>query len=151
MNSTNSEPIISNESYQSSRNLPQPKLNEYLRPSVLSLTRTEERSLANELITLLPVDISLMLAEQWACRRAREIMMDNYSHQFSTIEIAPDWFYDFLLRNPRVPIHFQSWFGSVKPTIPTTEVLVDIKIWELGLITRSVFPSSSISSTSSSP
>jgi hypothetical protein len=86
-----------------------------------------------------------------ARRRACEIVMDNYSHQFSPINIISEWFYDFLLRNPRVPIHFQSWFSSMKSTIPSSELLIDVKMWELGLVTRSIIPSSSISSSSSSP
>jgi hypothetical protein len=86
-----------------------------------------------------------------ARRRACEIVMDNYAHQFSSLNITSEWFYDFLLRHPRVPIHFQSWFASIKSTIPLSDQLFDIKMWELGLITRSIIPSSSISTSSSSP
>jgi hypothetical protein len=86
-----------------------------------------------------------------ARRRACEIVTDNYSQQFSPINIASEWFYDFLLRNPRVPMHFQSWFSSFKPVIPSSDQLIDIKMWQLGLVTRSVIPSSSVSTSSSSP
>lgn len=143
--------MLSHRSEHSSPTISRTNINESLRPGILSLTRTEERSLANELISQLPTDTSVIFAEQWTCRRAREIMMDNYSHQFPSIEINPDWFYDFLLRNPRVPIHFQNWFGSVKAIVPTSDILIDIKIWELGLVTRSILPSNAISSSSSSP
>ena len=143
--------MLSHRSEHSPPNISRANINESLRPGVLSLTRTEERSLANQLIGQLPIDTSLIFAEQWTCRRARQIMMDNYSHQFSSIEILPDWFYDFLLRNPRIPIHFQNWFGSVKSTVPISDILIDIKIWELGLVTRSILPSIAISSSSSSP
>lgn len=85
-----------------------------------------------------------------ARRRACEIVMDNYSQQISTINITSEWFYDFLLRNPRVPIHFQSWFSLIKTSIPSSDLLIDIKMWELGLITRSVIISSSLSTSSSS-
>jgi len=115
------------------------------------LTRTEEKSLANELIIQLPADASFSLAEQIARRRACEIVMDNYSHRLLPTNVASEWFYDFLLRNPRLPIHFQSWFSSVKPTIPSSDQIIDIKIWQLGLVTRSIIPSSSISTSSSSP
>jgi hypothetical protein len=91
------------------------------------------------------------MAEQLARRRACDIVIDNYSQQFSSINIASEWFYDFLLRNPRVPIHFQTWFSSIKSTMPSSDLLMDIKLWELGLITRSIIPSSSFSSSSSSP
>lgn len=143
--------MLSHRSEHSPPNISRVTVNESLRPGILSLTRTEERSLANQLIGRLPIDTSVIFAEQWACHRAREIMMDNYSHQFSSIEITSDWFYDFLLRNPRIPIHFQNWFGSVKATLPISDILIDIKIWELGLITRSILPSIAISSSSSSP
>ncbi|CAF3494672.1 unnamed protein product, partial [Rotaria sp. Silwood2] len=93
----------------------------------------------------------LTIAEQMARRRASEIVMDNYAHQFSSMNITPEWFYDFLLRNPRVPIHFQTWFSSIKATIPSSDQLIDIKIWELGLVTRSIIPSSSVSTSSCSP
>jgi len=83
-------------------------------------------------------------------RRVCEILYDNYSQKFSFENISSEWFYDFLLRNPRIPIHFQSWFSSVKSTLPLSDQLIDIKIWELGLVTRSFIPSSSISTSSSS-
>jgi len=98
----------------------------------------------------LPTDVSFTIAEQMARRRVCEIVFDNYSHKLLSTNISSEWFYDFLLRNPRVPIHFQSWFSSVKSTLPASDQLIDIKIWELGLITRSVLPSSSISTSSSS-
>jgi hypothetical protein len=124
---------------------------ESIRLGLPPLTRTEEKSLANELITRLPADASLTMAEQMARRRACEIVRDNYSHQLSSFNITSEWFYDFLLRNPCIPIHFQSWFSSMKATIPSSDLLIDIKMWELGLITRSIIPSSSVSSSSSSP
>jgi hypothetical protein len=85
-----------------------------------------------------------------ARRRVCEILYDNYSQKLSFGNISSEWFYDFLLRNPRIPIHFQSWFSSVKSTLPLSDQLIDIKIWELGLVTRSFIPSSSISTSSSS-
>ncbi|CAF4962768.1 unnamed protein product, partial [Rotaria sp. Silwood1] len=151
LDSTNNNSILSNELDNSSLNIPIPKVMESIRLGIPPLTRTEEKSLANELITQLPADASLTIAEQMARRRACEIVMDNYSHQFSPINMASEWFYDFLLRNPRVPIHFQSWFSSIKVTLPSSDQLIDIKIWELGLVTRSIIPSSSVSTGSCSP
>lgn len=127
------------------------KLTELVRLGVPPLTRTEEKSLALELISQLPADASFIMAEQLARRRACEIVMDNYSNQLSPINITSEWFYDFLLRNPRIPIHFQSWFSSVKGIVPSTDQLIDIKIWELGLVTRSIISSSSMPTSSSSP
>ncbi|CAF2847545.1 unnamed protein product [Rotaria sp. Silwood2] len=151
LDSTNNNCILSNELENSSLNLPIPKVMESIRLGLPPLTRTEEKSLTNELITQLPADASLTIAEQMARRRASEIVMDNYAHQFSSMNITPEWFYDFLLRNPRVPIHFQTWFSSIKATIPSSDQVMDIKIWELGLVTRSIIPSSSVSTSSCSP
>jgi hypothetical protein len=129
-----------------------PKMNESIHTGIPPLSRTEEKSLANELIHQLPMDTSFSMGEQIARRRVCEIVYDNYSHRVLPGNISSEWFYDFLLRNPRLPIHFQSWFSSIKSTLPSSDQLIDIKIWELGLVTRSVLSSSSISiSSSSSP
>jgi len=151
LDSTNNDSVISNESENTSLNISIPKVTESIRLGLPPLTRTEEKSLANELITQLPADASLAMAEHMARRRACEIVMDNYSQQLSSINITSEWFYDFLLRNPRIPIHFQTWFSSIKATIPSSDLLIDIKMWELGLVTRSIIPSSSVSTSSSSP
>ena len=87
-----------------------PKVPESIRLGIPPLTRTEEKSLAQELITQLPADASLSMGEQWAHRRACEIVRDNISHHITPMNITIEWFCDFLLRHPRVPIHFQSWF-----------------------------------------
>ncbi|CAF2649596.1 unnamed protein product [Rotaria sp. Silwood2] len=154
LDSTNTESVISNESESSSSssslNISIPKIIESIRLGIPPLTRTEEKSLANELITQLLADASSTAGEQMARRRACDIVFDNYSHKLLSENISTEWFYDFLLRNPRVPIHFQSWFSSVKSILPLSDQLIDIKIWELGLVTRSIISSSSISTSSSS-
>ena len=127
------------------------KVIQSIRLGLPPLTRTEEKALAHELINQLANDVSLLVAEQIARRRASEIVIDNYSHHLSPMNISSEWFYDFLLRNPRLAIHFQSWFRSVKSTMPSSDHLIDIKMWELRLITRAVLPSSSTSTSSASP
>lgn len=151
LDSTNNESVISNESDSASLTLSLSKVNESVRLGTPPLTRTEEKSIANELIFQLPADASFSMGEQLARRRANEIISDNYAQQIPTLNISSEWFYDFLLRNPRVPIHFQTWFATIKSAMPSTDQLIDIKIWELGLITRSVVASSSVSTGSSSP
>ena len=88
------------------------------------------------------MDISFSLAEQMARHRVCEIIYDNYSQRVLLENLSSEWFYDFLLRHPRVPLHFQSWFSSIPSSLPTTDQIIDIKIWELGLITRSTSSSS---------
>ncbi|CAF1366455.1 unnamed protein product [Adineta steineri] len=148
--SINTESSISNESESSNLNISIPKIIETIRSDIPPLTRTEEKSLANELISQLPADVPLLVGEQMIRRRVCEIVFDNYSQKLSVGNISSEWFYDFLLRNPRIPIHFQTWFSSVKSILPLSDQLIDIKLWELGLITRSVISSSSISTSSSS-
>ncbi|CAF3833132.1 unnamed protein product [Adineta steineri] len=148
--SINTESSISNESESSNLNISIPKIIETIRSDIPPLTRTEEKSLANELISQLPADVPLLVGEQMIRRRVCEIVFDNYSQKLTLGNISSEWFYDFLLRNPRIPIHFQTWFSSVKSTLPLSDQLLDIKLWELGLITRSVISSSSISTSSSS-
>ena len=151
LDSNNTDSIVSTESELSSFNIPMPpRLAEPTRAGLPPLTRTEEKSLANELISQLPIDTPLSVGEQMVRRRACEIVQDNYSQKFLPGHIASDWFYDFLLRNPRVPIHFHAWFSSVKATLPASDQLVDIKVWELGLVTRSTMSSSFISTSPSS-
>ena len=130
--------MISTDSTCSSLSLSLAKMNESIPLNIPPLTRTEEKSLANELIHHLSIDVSLQTGEQLARQRLCEIVYDNYSHQILSGKISSEWFYDFLLRNPRVPIHFQSWFSSVSSILPSSDHLIDIKIWQLGLITRSI-------------
>ena len=147
VNSSNNDSVISTESESPSSTLSMPKVNESMRLGLLPLTRTEEKSLAHELIRQLPTEASFSFGQQWARRRACEIISDNYSQPFSVGHIASEWFYDFLLRNPRVPIHFQSWFASVQSTLPLSDQLLEIKVWQLGLVTRSIATSACISSS----
>jgi hypothetical protein len=114
------------------------------------LTRTEEKSLACELIAQLPINSSFAAGEKWAQQRACEIIRDNYSHTIMPIQISNEWFYDFLLRNPRLPIHFRGWFAMSDSSLPSSEHLIDIKMWELKLIAHSAVQLSSISASSSS-
>ncbi|CAF1396258.1 unnamed protein product [Adineta ricciae] len=146
--SSNTEFNMSNESKSPDAASQIPKLPKSIHLDTPTLTRTEEKSLANEMIARLPADVSLAVGEQTARQRVCEIIFDNYAQKIPLENISPDWFYDFLLRNPRVPINFQSWFFSVQSALPHSDQLIDIKTWELGLITRS-FLSSSLVSTSS--
>ena len=52
--------------------------------------------------------------------------------------IAPEYFYDFLLRHPRVAIRFDRWFMRCKPLPPTTGCPIDIKVWTLAMMVRGV-------------
>jgi hypothetical protein len=105
------------------------------------LTRTEEKSLIQELIKYIPPETTFITAEQWTRSRACEIVRDNYLQQLQPNQIVQEWFYDFLLRHPPVLLHFQHWFSSVPSQWPDTDQLLQIKIWQLGLVTRAIMSS----------
>ena len=50
--------------------------------------------------------------------------------------IAHEYFYDFLLRHPRIAMHFSHWFMKCKPMPPTTGDPIDMKVWTLGMMVR---------------
>ena len=130
------------------------RVSDSIRIGLPPLTRTEEKSLANEMIMQLPGDVSFSMAEQWIHHRVGEIVHDNYSQRILSNQINTEWFYDYLLRNPRVPVHFHHWFSSFPTALPVNDQLLEIKKWELGLISRSMmsssFPTTPPSSSSSS-
>jgi hypothetical protein len=50
--------------------------------------------------------------------------------------IAPDYFFDFLHRHPRVLLHYSNWFLRCKPIPPSTGCPIDTKVWNLSMIVR---------------
>lgn len=50
--------------------------------------------------------------------------------------ISPEYFYDYLLRYPRVALHFPNWFSNCKPTPPSTGSSIDTKVWSLSMMVR---------------
>lgn len=48
--------------------------------------------------------------------------------------ITPEYFYDFLLRHPRVSLHFQHWFNRCKPCLPTSGCPIDTKLWTISMM-----------------
>jgi hypothetical protein len=55
--------------------------------------------------------------------------------------ITPEYFYDFLLRHPRVAIHYKSWFLQCKPMLPVTGCAIDTKVWTLSMMVRGTMTS----------
>ena len=45
--------------------------------------------------------------------------------------IAPEYFYDFLLRHPRAALHHNNWFLYCKQTLPVSGSPIDTKMWTL--------------------
>ena len=58
------------------------------------------------------------------------------NHLFQMDTIAPEYFYDFLLRHPRVALYYNNWFLRCKPVPPMTGCLIDTKVWTLSMIVR---------------
>lgn len=50
--------------------------------------------------------------------------------------ISPEYFYDYLLRYPRVALHYHNWFSKCKPIPPTTGSSIDTKVWSLTMMVR---------------
>jgi len=98
------------------------------------LTDFEEDYLATRMIERLPVNCLMIDAQLFLHREAIQVVKKNY--RLTMESIAPEYFYDFLLRHPRVAIHFQRWFSRCKPSPPTTGCQIDMKVWTLGMIVR---------------
>ncbi|CAF2349527.1 unnamed protein product [Rotaria sp. Silwood2] len=58
--------------------------------------------------------------------------------------VAPEYFYDFLLRHPQVTLHYGNWFLRCKPIPPTTGCLIDTKVWTLSMTVRGAMTSDSM-------
>lgn len=125
---------------------------ESIKRQIPPLTEFEEEYLSTFMIQTLPSTCSLIDAQLYLHEEAIRLILKNYrlkvrSNLFLIIlwmdrsliqmdTIAPDYFYDFLLRHPRVPLHFKHWFGNCKPIIPCTGSSIDTKIWTLSMMIR---------------
>lgn len=106
------------------------------------------------MIQALPDHCSMIDARLYLHREAINVVRKNYRTQvdpnvsfnsnsiiFSLLlsqmdTIANEYFYDFLLRHPNVPIHFARWFSKVKPFPPMNAESIDTKIWTLAMMVR---------------
>ena len=50
--------------------------------------------------------------------------------------IAPDYFYDFLIRYPHIAIHYRHWFVHCDPQPPSNGNPQDMKFWTLAMMIR---------------
>ena len=50
--------------------------------------------------------------------------------------VSSEYFYDYLLRYPRVALHYSNWFSTCKPSPPSTGSPIDMKMWSLAMIVR---------------
>jgi hypothetical protein len=58
--------------------------------------------------------------------------------------IAPEYFYDFLLNHPSIPVHYSNWFLRCKPIPPSTGCQIDTKMWTLHMMVRGATTSDSM-------
>ena len=115
------------------------------------LTDFEEEYIASRLIDTLPRHAPMIDAQLYLHNEAIHVVKKNYRLKVGHISlndptlfpcrsqmdaIAPEYFYDFLFRHPRVPIHFKHWFLRCKLQPPNTGCPIDTKVWSLAMIVR---------------
>lgn len=98
------------------------------------LTEFEEEYIETRLMEKFPTTCLMLDAQLFLHKEACAVVQRNYRLKMDTI--APDYFFDFLLRHPRVALHFNHWFLRCKPSPPTTGCAIDTKIWTLSMIVR---------------
>jgi len=86
-----------------------------------------------------PRTCRMLDAQLYIHNEALAVVKRNYRIRMDTI--APEYFYDFLLRHPPVAIHFKNWFRRCKPIPPTTGCSIDTKIWTLSMMVRGIMNS----------
>lgn len=98
------------------------------------LTEFEEEYLSTSLIQNLSMTCSMVDAQLYLHKEAIRLVQKNYRMKMESI--SSEYFFDFLLRHPHVPLHFQHWFNRCKPIIPTTGCPIDMKIWTISMMIR---------------
>ena len=94
----------------------------------------EEIRLTNELIHH-PLGLSLTLADAqlFVDQYVINIARTNYSHRMSFVQ--SDFFYDFLLKYPRVILKHRHWFHNFQPTLmPSQTDRLQLKKWQLATL-----------------
>lgn len=109
-------------------------VNDSLAKHIPPLTDFEEDYIAMQMIQNCPQRSSIIDAQLYLHRLAITVVQKNYRIKMDTIN--QDYFYDFLLRHPNVPLHFKHWFSHCKPTPPDTGSHIDTKIWTLSMMIR---------------
>ncbi|CAF3433371.1 unnamed protein product [Rotaria sp. Silwood1] len=100
-------------------------ITELVSKNIPPLTEFEEECLASRLMERYPTTCLMLDAQLFLHDEA--LAMDA---------VAPEYFYDFLLRHPRVALHYSNWFLRCKPVPPTTGCSIDTKVWTLSMTVR---------------
>ncbi|CAF1343573.1 unnamed protein product [Rotaria magnacalcarata] len=98
------------------------------------LTDFEEEYVAARLMERIPRTCPMLDGQLFVHNEAILVVHKNYRIKMDSI--APEYFYDFLLRHPRVALHYKNWFLLCKMSPPTTGCLIDTKVWTLSMIVR---------------
>jgi len=107
---------------------------ESIAKNIPPLTDFEEEYIASRLIAKFPTTCRMLDAQLYLHNEAIAVVKQNYRLKMDSV--APEYFYDFLLRHPRVALHYSNWFLRCKPIPPTTGCPIDTKVWTLSMIVR---------------
>lgn len=109
-------------------------ITELMAKNIPPLTEFEEEFLATRLMERFPTSCLMLDAQLFLHNEAMAVVKRNYRLKMDTV--APEYFYDFLLRHPRVALHYSHWFSRCKAIPPSTGCPIDTKVWTLSMIVR---------------
>ncbi|CAF0802863.1 unnamed protein product [Adineta ricciae] len=109
-------------------------ISELIAKKIPPLTDFEEEYIASRLMEKFATTCPMLDAQLFLQDEAVNVVKKNYRLKMDAV--APEYFYDFLLRHPRVALHFNNWFLTCKAVPPTTGCPVDTKVWTLSMIVR---------------
>ncbi|CAF1168120.1 unnamed protein product [Rotaria sordida] len=115
---------------------------ELVSKNIPPLTEFEEEFIAIRLMEKFRTTCLMLDAQLFLHNEALAVVKKNYRLKMDTV--APEYFYDFLLRHPRVALHYSNWFLRCKPIPPTTGCPIDTKVWTLSMIVRGAMASDSM-------
>ncbi|CAF4177314.1 unnamed protein product, partial [Adineta steineri] len=114
-------------------------IQELLSKNIPPLTDFEEEYIATRIMDKFPTTCLMLDVQFFVHDEAISVVRRNYRLKMDTV--APEYFYDFLLRHPRIPLHYNKWFLRSKPTPPTTGCPIDTKVWTISMTVRGALAS----------
>ncbi|CAF0814428.1 unnamed protein product, partial [Didymodactylos carnosus] len=101
-----------------------------------ALTTYEEIRLAEDLINHeAGKQLTFEQAQAYITKKATDIV--NLNHHYHMTYVQPEYFYDFLLKNPQVIIKHRQWFENIKSsTMPLNGNTIELKRWQLVAIVK---------------
>ncbi|UJR27600.1 hypothetical protein I4U23_008881 [Adineta vaga] len=114
-------------------------ISELMAKNIPPLTDFEEEYIASRLMEKFSTTSLMLDAQLFVHNEAINVVKRNYRLKMDTI--APEYFFDFLLRHPRIALHYNHWFLRCKQAPPSTGCPIDTKVWTLSMIVRGAMAS----------